>query len=180
MPSLGKRGGRARLLQPRRGDLRPLLPPTISKTTPLSAIWLTPFGPQTIGGSWTKPQASNRFMPARLKESGDASKPSRVGRAADSTIPSPLPAQRNSRGEGRVRGGKLSSAARLGCVSTHQSPPRNPLPEASDNHLRTTPRISAPGTSTRFDATGVPKGLLTIAQQFIAGIQICQPVPLPG
>ena len=34
-------------------------------------------------------------------------------RAADSTIPSPLPAQRNSRGEGRVRGGKLSSATRL-------------------------------------------------------------------
>ena len=39
-----------------------------------------------------------------------------LGRAADSTIPSPLPAQRNSRGEGRVRGSKLSSAARLDSI----------------------------------------------------------------
>ncbi len=32
-------------------------------------------------------------------------------RAADSIVPSPLPAQRNRRGEGRVRGGRISSAA---------------------------------------------------------------------
>jgi hypothetical protein len=34
-------------------------------------------------------------------------------RTADSTVPSPPPAQRKSGGEGRVRGGKDSSAARL-------------------------------------------------------------------
>ncbi len=34
-------------------------------------------------------------------------------RAADSNVPSPPPAQRNSGGEGRVRGGKFLSAARL-------------------------------------------------------------------
>ncbi len=36
----------------------------------------------------------------------------RARRAADSTTPSPPPVQRNSGGEGRMRGGKYSSAAR--------------------------------------------------------------------
>ena len=36
-----------------------------------------------------------------------------IRRSADSNVPSPLAAQRNSRGEGRVRGGNSSSAARL-------------------------------------------------------------------
>jgi len=39
-----------------------------------------------------------------------------VRRAADSDVPSPPPAQRNSGGEGRVRGGKSQSAARLNAV----------------------------------------------------------------
>ena len=43
-------------------------------------------------------------------------------RAADSIGPSPLPAQRNSRGEGRVRGGKFLSAARLNTRCAY--PPR--------------------------------------------------------
>ena len=37
----------------------------------------------------------------------------RIRRSADSNVPSPMPAQRNCRGEGRVRGGKFSSAACL-------------------------------------------------------------------
>ena len=36
-----------------------------------------------------------------------------IRRAADSNVPSPPPAQRDSGGEGRVMGGKLLSAARL-------------------------------------------------------------------
>jgi len=36
-----------------------------------------------------------------------------VRRSADSAVPSPVPAQRNSRGEGRVRDGKFVSADRL-------------------------------------------------------------------
>ncbi len=39
-------------------------------------------------------------------------------RSADSIVPSPLPAQRNSRGEGRVRGGKFLSATRLGYLAS--------------------------------------------------------------
>ena len=53
------------------------------------------------------------FAEGRREPQSLTHEPNVLRRAADSTIPSPLPAQRNSRGEGRVRGGKLSSAARL-------------------------------------------------------------------
>ncbi len=43
----------------------------------------------------------------------DQRRPNWLRRAADSNVPSPRPAQRDSGGEGRVRGGKFLSAARL-------------------------------------------------------------------
>ena len=43
-------------------------------------------------------------------------------RAADSIVPTPLPAQRNNRGVGRVRGDKFLSAARLRSGRTRNAP----------------------------------------------------------
>jgi fructan beta-fructosidase len=71
-----------------------------------------------------------------------------LGRAADSIVPSPLPAQRNSGGEGRVRGGKSSSAARLKAGE-------NPLAEIQGDLFDLEVEFQPPaGTQTIFDLRG--------------------------
>ena len=85
--------------------LRPTATGPLTVRFPLAKLALPAF-PEADDGVFDEPLTWQYAHPARKEKRN-------IRRAADSTIPSPLPAQRNSRGEGRVRGGKLSSAARL-------------------------------------------------------------------